>query len=84
MVLSETGYYLSPDELGELLARIEASTRPGGTLLLCHWRHPISGWQLDADGVHAMARSQLGWPTHGLYREKDFMLEVLLAPDGTP
>lgn len=84
VVLSETGYYLSPDELGELLARIEASTRPGGTLLLCHWRHPISGWQLDADGVHAMARSQLGWPTHGLYREKDFMLEVLLAPDGTP
>ncbi len=84
VVLSETGYYLSPDELTELLARIEASTRPGGTLVLCHWRHAISGWQLDAEAVHAMARNQLGWPTHGLYREKDFMLEILLAPDRTP
>ncbi|KUM35303.1 PIG-L family deacetylase [Arthrobacter sp. EpRS71] len=83
VVLSETGYYLSPDELTELLARIEASTRPGGTLVLCHWRHPISGWQLDAEAVHAMARHHLGWPTHGLYREKDFMLEILLAPDRT-
>lgn len=84
VVLSETGYYLSPGELTELLARIQASTRPGGTLLLCHWRHPISGWQLDAEAVHTMARSQLSWPTHGLYREKDFMLEVLLAPDEAP
>ncbi|PRB41659.1 SAM-dependent methyltransferase [Arthrobacter sp. MYb23] len=84
VVLSETGYYLSPDELTELLARLDASTRPGGTLVLCHWRHPISGWQLDAEAVHAMARNQLGWPTHGLYREKDFMLEILLAPDRTP
>lgn len=84
VVLSETGYYLSPDELTELLARIEASTRPGGTLVLCHWRHPISGWQLDAEAVHAMARKKLGWPTHGLYREKDFMLEILLAPERTP
>lgn len=82
VVLSETGYYLSPDELNELLARIQASTRPGGTLLLCHWRHPISGWQLDAEAVHALARTQLQWPTHGLYREKDFILEVLVAPGG--
>jgi LmbE family N-acetylglucosaminyl deacetylase/ubiquinone/menaquinone biosynthesis C-methylase UbiE len=84
VVLSETGYYLSPDELAELLARIETSTRPGGTFVLCHWRHPISGWQLDAEAVHAMARNQLGWPTQGLYREKDFMLEILVAPDRTP
>jgi LmbE family N-acetylglucosaminyl deacetylase/2-polyprenyl-3-methyl-5-hydroxy-6-metoxy-1,4-benzoquinol methylase len=84
VVLSETGYYLSPEELTELLARIQTSTRPGGTLLLCHWRHPISGWTLDAEAVHTMARRQLAWPTHGLYREKDFILEVLLAPDQAP
>ncbi|MET4539572.1 LmbE family N-acetylglucosaminyl deacetylase [Arthrobacter bambusae] len=84
VVLSETGYYLSPEELSELLTRIQASTTPGGTLLLCHWRHPISGWELDAASVHSMARAHLGWPTHGLYQEKDFMLEVLVAPDGSP
>ncbi|MFW0774441.1 PIG-L family deacetylase [Paenarthrobacter nitroguajacolicus] len=84
VVLSETGYYLSPEELAELLTRIGTSTRPGGTFVLCHWRHPIAGWQLDAEAVHTMARKQLGWPTHGLYREKDFMLEVLVAPGSTP
>ncbi|SDW77777.1 N-acetylglucosaminyl deacetylase, LmbE family [Arthrobacter sp. cf158] len=84
VVLSETGYYLSPEELTELLARIQTSTRPGGTLLLCHWRHPISGWTLDAEAVHTMARRQLAWPTRGLYREKDFILEVLVAPDEAP
>lgn len=84
VVLSETGYYLSPEELSELLDRIRASTRPGGTLLLCHWRHPISGWQLDAEAVHAMARSHLAWPAHGIYRERDFMLEILVAPSETP
>jgi LmbE family N-acetylglucosaminyl deacetylase/SAM-dependent methyltransferase len=83
VVLSETGYYLSPEELAKLLARIQDSTLPGGTLLLCHWRHPISGWQLDAESVHAMARKYLGWPTHGLYQEKDFMLEVLVAPESS-
>ena len=83
VVLSETGYYLSPEELIELLDRIRASTRPGGTLLLCHWRHPISGWQLDAEAVHAMARSHLVWPAHGIYRERDFVLEILVAPSET-
>jgi hypothetical protein len=54
---------------------------PGGTLLLCHWRHPISGWELDGDGVHARARHRLGWRTAGLYRERDFVLETFLAPE---
>ena len=84
IVVSEVGYYLAPDELAELFARVEKSLVPGGTLVLCHWRHPISGWELDGDGVHAAARRQLGWADHGLYRERDFILEVLIAPDNVP
>ncbi|MFF2031020.1 PIG-L family deacetylase [Arthrobacter sp. NPDC058192] len=81
IVISEVGYYLSPDELAGLLERVEAALLPGGTLALCHWRHPVSGWELDGDAVHAAARRQLGWAGAGLYREDDFVLEVLLAPD---
>ncbi|MGO4191457.1 PIG-L family deacetylase [Arthrobacter sp. YAF17] len=80
IVVSEVGYYLSPGELAELFKRVEASLLPGGTLALCHWRHPISGWELDGDSVHAAARRQLGWADAGLYRERDFILEVLIAP----
>lgn len=84
IVVSEVGYYLSPAELARLLDRIEASLLPGGTLVLCHWRHPVSGWELDGDAVHAATRQQLGWAGGGIYRERDFVLEVLLAPAAAP
>jgi LmbE family N-acetylglucosaminyl deacetylase/SAM-dependent methyltransferase len=80
IVVSEVGYYLTPPEVGELFGRIAAALAPGGTLLLCHWRHPISGWELDGDSVHALARDLLRWPTAGLYRERDFVLETFRAP----
>lgn len=81
IVVSEVGYYLAPGELAELFARVQAALLPGGTLALCHWRHPISGWELDGDSVHAAARRHLGWADAGLYRERDFILEVLIAPE---
>jgi LmbE family N-acetylglucosaminyl deacetylase/SAM-dependent methyltransferase len=80
VVVSEVGYYLSPAEFEVLLRRIQESMEPGGTLLLCHWRHPVSGWELDGDSVHSLARNLLRWPTAGLYRERDFVLETLVAP----
>ncbi|GGI02117.1 PIG-L family deacetylase [Arthrobacter liuii] len=80
VVVSEVGYYLAADELARLWDRIEESLEPGGTLLLCHWRHPITGWELNGDTVHALARQRLGWRTAGLYQERDFVLEVLVAP----
>ncbi|PTT62571.1 bifunctional PIG-L family deacetylase/class I SAM-dependent methyltransferase [Arthrobacter sp. HMWF013] len=80
VVVSEVGYYLSPAEFEVLLRRIEDSMEPGGTLLLCHWRHPVSGWELDGDSVHSLARNLLRWRTAGLYRERDFVLETLVAP----
>jgi LmbE family N-acetylglucosaminyl deacetylase/SAM-dependent methyltransferase len=81
IVISEVGYYLSPDELSGLFERVGAALLPGGTLALCHWRHPVSGWELDGDAVHAAARRELGWAGAGFYREDDFVLDVLLAPD---
>ena len=80
VVVSEVGYYLPQSEFEVLLQRIRESIQPGGTLLLCHWRHPVSGWELDGDSVHTLARNLLGWPVAGLYRERDFVLETLVAP----
>lgn len=81
IVVSEVGYYLAPGELAALFDRVEAALLPGGTLALCHWRHPIDGWELDGDTVHAAARRQLRWADAGLYRERDFVLEILRAPE---
>lgn len=80
VVMSEVGYYLAAGELDVLLEKFRELVAPGGTLVLCHWRHPISGWELDGETVHALARDGLAWPTAGLYRERDFLLEILTAP----
>lgn len=79
VVLSEVGYYFAPAEYDQLLENIRSCMQSGGTLLLCHWRHPIAGWTLDGETVHTTARNRLGWPTSGLYRERDFVLETLTA-----
>ncbi len=80
VVLSEVGYYFAADEFDLLVGKIRTSMLPGGTLLLCHWRHPVSGWDLDGEAVHTMARNRLSWPTAAVYRERDFLLETWTAP----
>lgn len=84
IVVSEVGYYLSRKELTALFERVKTALLPGGTLVLCHWRHPLDGWELDGDAVHAAARRQLRWADAGLYRERDFVLEILRAPEPPP
>jgi LmbE family N-acetylglucosaminyl deacetylase/SAM-dependent methyltransferase len=79
VVISEIGYFLAREELDDLLRAAAAALRPGGQLLLCHWRHPIEGWELDGQEVHTAARS-LGWRQLVSHREEDFLLEVLQAP----
>ncbi|MGP5726209.1 PIG-L family deacetylase [Arthrobacter rhombi] len=81
VVLSEIGYFLSGDELLALLQTAAKTLRPGGDLLLCHWLHPIRGWELDGQDVHDLARS-LGWEAVVTHGEEDFLLEVLRAPGG--
>jgi LmbE family N-acetylglucosaminyl deacetylase len=80
IVISEVGYYLTPAELDAVLDKSVDSLLPGGALVLCHWRGPISGWSLDGDSVHAAARSRVRWPSAAVYREKAFILETFIAP----
>lgn len=53
VVVSEVGYFLSPAQLTGLVAAVRRSLEPGGVVVLCHWRHELVGWPLDADAVHA-------------------------------
>ncbi|WP_104180250.1 bifunctional PIG-L family deacetylase/class I SAM-dependent methyltransferase [Arthrobacter sp. B0490] len=78
VVLSETGYFLSSDQLDEVIRLIRASLDDDGVLLLCHWRHPIEGWELDGDAVHDRIRRTSGLTTLALHTEEDFVLEVLV------
>ena len=78
VVLSEVGYYLDGPDLQRLLDLVERDLRPGGTVVACHWRHPVADYPLTGDQVHeALAR----WPRLSRVEEEDFLLDVL-APGG--
>jgi LmbE family N-acetylglucosaminyl deacetylase len=81
VAVSEIGYFLTGPELRELLRKVQETLNPGGHLLLCHWLHPIDGWELDGEQVHAIAKEATGWDVVTLHRERDFLLEVLQAPE---
>lgn len=78
VVLAETGYYLTPGQLLHTLIRIEASTTPDFTLVLCHWTGAIDDWPLDADQVHEACREF--WPDASLvhHRSAEYRLDVLV------
>lgn len=80
VVVSEVGYYLDPDDLERLLVLVERDLSPGGTVVACHWRHPVEDYPQSGDAVHAaLAR----WPRLSRVEEEDFLLDVLV-PGGAP
>ncbi|QTG82516.1 bifunctional PIG-L family deacetylase/class I SAM-dependent methyltransferase [Arthrobacter crystallopoietes] len=83
VLVSEVGYFLRARELRALMRRSQEALNPGGHLLLCHWLHPIEGWELDGETVHAIAREVTSWEVVVVHRERDFLLEILECPGGT-
>jgi SAM-dependent methyltransferase len=76
VVISEVGYYLQEAQLAQLIGHIRRTLSPTGAVVACHWRHPIEGWALDGEQVHATLRGQLGLPLLGHYWDDDMMLDV--------
>ena len=81
IVFSEVGYYFRPVELSRVLDSIERALAPGGTLVACHWRHPVADYPMHGDEVHRRLRER-GLPLLVEHVEDDFVLEVY-STDGT-
>jgi LmbE family N-acetylglucosaminyl deacetylase/SAM-dependent methyltransferase len=79
IVLSEVGYFLSPAALGGVVDRVRSSLAPDGTIVLCHWRHPVEGWVLDAAQVHAAFEADGLPPLQATYRDRDVEIRVHAA-----
>jgi hypothetical protein len=77
IVVSELAYYLDSGALDLLLDRAVGSLEDGGTLLACHWRHPVAGYPLSGDVVQqrVIARGELAPLVSHV--EPDFRLDVL-------
>ncbi|MHC5795148.1 PIG-L family deacetylase [Lacisediminihabitans sp. FW035] len=76
IVVSEVGYYLSRRDLTTLLDRIASRLEPGGTVVLCHWRHPVSDYPLLGDEVHEIMQNGTTLSRTVRHEEADFLLEI--------
>lgn len=84
VVVSEVGYFLSPNDLDLLIERIAGSLEDDGIVLLCHWRHPVAGWVLDGPGVHERFRASRLPDEMARYEDRDVEIVVLCRPDTWP
>ena len=82
VVVSEIGYYFEPAVLRRVLADTADAVAPGGTVVLCHWRHTVDDYEMSGDDVHDIATQTLGRSMTRLVRheEEDFVLDVY-SPD---
>ncbi|WP_162251716.1 PIG-L family deacetylase [Cellulomonas sp. Root137] len=76
VVLSEVGYYLDRPTLVRVLGELRAQLAPGGTLLACHWRHPVEAYPLSGDDVHRVLRRTTDLTLLAEHREADLLLDV--------
>ncbi|WP_411698526.1 SAM-dependent methyltransferase, partial [Conyzicola sp.] len=82
VLISEVGYYFTRDVLERVLADTVTQLAAGGTLVLCHWRHPVADYALGGDEVHEVAARVFSGSMTRLARheEADFVLDVY-SPD---
>lgn len=76
VVLSEVGYYLSVADLDRLAELAVGSLVRGGTLLACHWRHPVDDYPATGDGVHAVLGGRPALNRVVTHVEEDLLLDV--------
>jgi SAM-dependent methyltransferase len=82
VVLSEIGYYLSAQDLDEVVSHAAAGLTPGGTLLAVHWRRPVPDFALNGDDVHAHVFGRLALTRLGGYTDEDIRMDVFIRTDG--
>lgn len=80
VVLSEVGYYLTRPTLRRVLDGLRDRLAPGGTLIACHWRHPVAAYPLTGDDVHRNLARTRGLTRLAAHTEEDMVLEVY-SPD---
>ena len=84
VVLSEMGYYLDLPDLGPALAQVVDVLETGGTLLACHWRHPVEDYPTSGDAVHAAITAGRGLQRLGGWSDEDVLVEVWEKADAPP
>ena len=82
ILVSEVGYYWSPDDFARAQQEIVTHLTPGGQLMLVHWTPPVHDYPLTGDEVHEAFLNGAFLKTEGLkhlggHRKETYRLDVL-------
>jgi len=77
ILVSEVGYYWSPDDFTKAQATILAHLEPGGQLMLVHWTPPVHDYPLTGDEVHEAFLKMDGLKPLSGHWEETYRLDVL-------
>lgn len=76
IVLSELGYFFTPDDWIATVNHAASALAPSGTIVACHWLRPFAERQMATRHIHAAIARQPGLYRHVRHLEPDFLLEV--------
>ena len=79
ILLSEVGYYWSPDDRSRAIAGLAGLLEPGGHLLLVHWTPTVADYPQTGDAVHEafLAGAQdVGLVSLGGSREESYRIDL--------
>lgn len=76
IVASEILYYLDDQSLATTIDWFNHQLTQQGTLLSCHWRHPIDGFKLNGDDIHAVLNQEIGYFQYLKIEDPDFLIQV--------
>ncbi len=76
VVLSELLYYLTYEDLDQLMTRMLQGLAPQATVVACHWTHAIEGCAQTGSQVHERLHAGLSLPRVTHVRDADFVLDV--------
>ncbi|CAN5696255.1 SAM-dependent methyltransferase [soil metagenome] len=79
IVLSEFLFYLQPAVVEEIAVKARTSLITGGTILACHWRHPIEGCVVTGDSAHETLSRVIGLPHQCRVPESELRIDVWSA-----
>ena len=76
IVLSEFLFYLGHDALHGVMEKVQQTLTPNGTVLACHWRHPVPCSVVPGDSAHEYLDQRLQLPKICSIVEADYLIDV--------
>ncbi|MBW3129126.1 class I SAM-dependent DNA methyltransferase [Hymenobacter profundi] len=81
IMVSEVGYYWSPEDLTRAAKQLLAALPSGGQLLLVHWTPPVHDYPLTGDEVHEffLQKAEANGPLRHVHgqRQETYRLDLL-------